>query len=120
MPESAILIADIRARFRASGMSLAEYSRRSGVGASRIIEILNGKRREVSLPVLERLAAALGCEIRLHGGAAADDCKAGYEQTTNGSDALRHRYEIIARANRDVCYSETGRRYNDALLCRNA
>lgn len=76
MPESAILIADIRARFRASGMSLAEYSRRSGVGASRIIEILNGKRREVSLPVLERLAAALGCEIRLHDGAGAPDVPA--------------------------------------------
>lgn len=76
MPEISILIADIRDRFRASGMSLVEYSRRSGVGASRIIEILNGRRRQVSLPVLERLAAALGCEIRLYDGAGAPDVPA--------------------------------------------
>ncbi|NAZ76816.1 helix-turn-helix domain-containing protein [Kineococcus sp. T13] len=56
----ALVGAAVRARRSAAGLSVAELARRAGVSGP-FVSQLEGGRSSVSIPVLYRLAAALGC-----------------------------------------------------------
>jgi transcriptional regulator with XRE-family HTH domain len=57
---SALVGIAVRARRTAAGLSVAELARRAGVSGP-FVSQLEGGRSSVSIPVLYRLAAALGC-----------------------------------------------------------
>lgn len=60
---SSDIIRKLRDEARARGMTHAEIARRSGIGRSRVSEILNGRRLNATIRTLARLADAIGIEI---------------------------------------------------------
>jgi len=57
------IIANLREEARSRGLTISEIARRSGIGRSRVSEILNGRRLNATFRTLARLADAIGIDI---------------------------------------------------------
>lgn len=65
MPETPNQLAALDARRVALGMTIDVVARLSGVSASTVERVLSGRYRAASFDAVERIAAALGAQIRI-------------------------------------------------------
>lgn len=59
------LLNDLRAYIEASGMTQIEVAKQLGLGASRVVDLVDGKWEKFSLEMLIRLAAKAGRQVQL-------------------------------------------------------